>query len=83
MIDYHPTQLKALKEYYNELRDEYDALHGSGAYDKLDYKKWKKGLDDYNKQIKKEEADAKDRERRKKNVNDFNKMAGRSSYRHH
>lgn len=47
-----PKQLKALKEYYNELRNEYDALHGSGAYDKLDYKKWKKGLDDYNKQIK-------------------------------
>lgn len=47
-----PKKLKTLKEYYNELRDEYDAIHGRGAYDKLDYKKWKKGLDDYNKQIK-------------------------------
>lgn len=46
-----PKQLKALKEYYNEMRNEYDALYGSGAYDKLDYEKWKNKLDDYNKQI--------------------------------
>lgn len=46
-----PKRLKELQKLYDEYRQEYDALHGTGEYDKLDYDKWKATLENYDKQI--------------------------------